>query len=67
MTPVSRIRRGGFIFVTFVGDHAPRHVHVYRDSRLVVKWDLDKRQPMEGVATRAILKIIDALVKEGKL
>jgi hypothetical protein len=64
---VSRFRRGGFILVTFVGDHAPRHVHVYRDNRLVVKWDLDTGQPMEGLATRAVLKIIDALVKEGKL
>jgi len=64
---VSRVRRGGFIFVTFVGDHAPRHVHVYRDSRMVVKWDLDNSQPMEGIATRAVLKLIEALVEEGKL
>ncbi len=64
---MSRIRRGGFIFVTFVGDHAPRHVHVYRDDRLVVKWDLDNEQPMEGSATRAIRKVIDTLVGEGKL
>lgn len=26
---VSRVRRGGFVFVTWVGDHAPRHVHVF--------------------------------------
>ena len=64
---MSRVRRGGFIFVTFVGDHAPRDVHVYRDSRLVVKWDLDHHQPMEGIATRAVLKLIEALVEEGKL
>jgi Domain of unknown function (DUF4160) len=64
---VSRVRRGGFVFVTFVGDHAPRHVHVYRDNRLVVKWDLDHNQPMEGAATRAVLKLIEALVEEGKL
>lgn len=62
-----RVRRGGYIFVTFIGDHAPRHVHVYRDNRLVVKWDLDNSQPMEGAATRAVLKLIEALVKEGKL
>jgi hypothetical protein len=64
---VSRIRRGGFIFVTFVGDHAPRHVHVYRDRRLVVKWDLENQQPMEGAASGQVLKLIRALVKEGKL
>ena len=64
---MSRVRRGGFIFVTYVGDHAPRHVHVYRNGRLIVKWDLDNHLPMEGAATRAILKLIDALVAEGKL
>jgi hypothetical protein len=40
---------------------------VYRDNRLVVKWDLDNGQPMEGLATRTVLKIIEALIKEGKL
>jgi hypothetical protein len=38
---VPKIRRGGFIFLAWVGDHSPRHVHVYRDGMLVVKWDLD--------------------------
>jgi len=39
---VSKIRRGGYVFVTWVGDHPPRHVHVYRDGELVAKWDLDR-------------------------
>jgi hypothetical protein len=55
------------VFVTFVGDHAPRHVHVYRDSRLVVKWDLDHNQPMEGRISRSVLKHIVELRKEGRL
>ncbi|MBV8217928.1 MAG: DUF4160 domain-containing protein [Solirubrobacterales bacterium] len=64
---MSRIRRGGFIFVTFVGDHAPLHVHVYRDSRLVVKWDLEHHQAMEGISTRTIVRLIEMLVEEGEL
>lgn len=64
---MSRIKRGGYIFVTFIGDHSPRHVHVYRDSRLVVKWDLDNGLPMEGEASRAVLKAIAALMEEGQL
>jgi hypothetical protein len=64
---VSRIRRGGYVFVTWVGDHAPRHVHVYRDRRLVVKWDLDNAQAMEGAASRTVLKLIKALIEEGQL
>jgi hypothetical protein len=33
---MSRIRRGNYVFVTWSGDHDPRHVHVYRGSRLVL-------------------------------
>lgn len=64
---MSRIRRGGFIFITSIADHAPRHVHVYRGRRLVVKWDLDNDQPMVGSATKAIRKHIVALRKEGRV
>ena len=31
------------MFLSWKGDHPPRHVHVYLSGRLVVKWDLDKR------------------------
>jgi len=41
--PVAKIRRGNFVLLSWVGDHAPRHVHVYRDGRQVVKWDLENK------------------------
>jgi len=53
--------------VSFKGDHSPKHVHVYKDGRMVVKWDLENWQPMKGQATRTVLKHIEALVEEGKL
>ena len=53
--------------MTFIGDHSPRHVHVYRGGQLIVKWDLDNGQPMQGAATRRILRIIEELVAEGTL
>lgn len=55
------------MFVTYIGDHAPRHVHVFRDSRLVVKWDLDHNEAMEGQISRSILKHIVQLRKVGRL
>jgi hypothetical protein len=64
---MTKIRRGGYVFVTWVGDHAPRHLHVFDDRRLVVKWDLEHRVEMEGVASRRIRRIIDELVDEGLL
>lgn len=61
---MGKIRRGGYIFITWQGDHPPRHVHVYREGRLVVKWDLDNRKPMRGEAPRKVLELIKELELE---
>ena len=55
------------MFITWKGDHPPRHVHVYRDGKLVVKWDLDDQKPMKGAATRRIVDLIAELESEGLL
>lgn len=55
------------MFVTFVGDHAPRHVHVFRNERLVVKWDLEHGAAMEGAVSRKILDLIAELQRQGRL
>ena len=61
---MTRIRRGGYIFLTWVGDHPPRHVHVYRDGELIVKWDMDNWKAMKGETTRRILQLIRELETE---
>ena len=40
---MSKVHRAGYVFLTWKGDHGPRHVHVYRGGRLVLKWDLVSR------------------------
>jgi len=62
-----KVRRGNYVFLTWTGDHSPRHVHVYRDGRLVVKWDLENWQPMAGKASRRLIRIIEELENEGAL
>ena len=64
---MGKYRRGGYIFITWKGDHPPRHVHVYRDDRLIVKWDLDHQKAMKGAITRRILELIAELESEGLL
>lgn len=64
---MSKIRRGGYVFLTWKGDHTPRHVHVYRDGKLVLKWDLDHHCAMAGEPTRRILRLIQELEDEGLL
>jgi hypothetical protein len=53
--------------VTWIGDHAPKHVHVYDDRGLVVKWDLDHEVPMQGRPAQRVLDLIRELQREGRL
>jgi hypothetical protein len=55
------------VFVTWAGDHTPRHVHVYRKGRLVLKWDLENGLPMQGKPTAQVMRLIAELQKEGLL
>lgn len=64
---MGKLRRGGYIFIWWKGDHPPRHVHVYRDGKLVVKWDLDNRKAMKGYAPKRVLNLIEKLESEGLL
>ncbi len=64
---MGKIRRANYVFVTWTGDHPPRHVHVYKDSKLVVKWDLENHVAMKGQANRRVLKLIAELEAEGRL
>jgi hypothetical protein len=62
-----KIRRGNFIFLGWVGDHSPRHVHVFRDDKLLVKWDLEHGCEMKGTASKQIQRFIKELQEEGRL
>lgn len=64
---MGKIRRGGLVFVTWIGDHGPSPVHVYEDQRRIVKWDLENDPPMKGEASAKVLTLIEELRREGKL
>ena len=64
---MGKIRLGGFIFVSYAGDHSPRHVHIYEDGKRAVKWDVENWLPMEGNATRKMVRVLEKLREEGRL
>ncbi len=64
---MTKIKRGGYVFLNWIGDHAPSHVHIYREGNLVLKWDLENNKPMVGKASRKLLQLISDLRTEGKL
>ena len=64
---MTRIRRGGYVFVTWIGDHPPRHVHVYQDDQLVLVWDLSANKSIRGEPSRRLVRMIGELRLEGLL
>ena len=64
---MSKIRKGNYIFLTWKGDHTPQHVHVYKNGKFILKWDLEARETMKGQATRRIIELIQELESEGLL
>lgn len=64
---MGKFRRGGYVFIFRKGDHDPRHVHIFRDGKEIAKWNLRDSVLMKGEITRKLLKLIEELVREGKL
>lgn len=64
---MTKVRRGGYVFLTWKGDHSPRHVHVYRDGKFVLKWDLENSKLMMGRGLQRVIILICELASEGKL
>ena len=66
---MGRVRRYGYTVEWFIGDHEPRHVHVYdAKGRFLRRFDLGRMVSMKGWKTdRNLLKLIHELQKEGRL
>ena len=64
---MGKIRRGGYVFISWVGDHDPKHVHVFKEGKEVLKWNLKAQAVIEGTATKKLRRLIAQLLSEGKL
>ena len=64
---MGKVKRGGYVFMSWKSDHPPRHVHVYREGKLIVKWDLDNEKAMKRAAAPVGRRLIRALPAEGRL
>jgi hypothetical protein len=66
---VGRIRRGGYIIEWFIGDHVPRHVHIYDSrGRFVGRLDTQKMKGIEDwKPDRKLVTVIKSLKREGRL
>jgi hypothetical protein len=66
---MGKVRRGGYIIEWFIGDHQPRHAHVYNSQRkLIGRLDVDRMTSVEGwTPDHKLVKVITDLKAEGRL
>jgi hypothetical protein len=66
---MGRIRRNGYVLEWFIGDHAPRHVHVYDSKgRFIGRFDLETMTGHESwIPDKKLLKLISDLQKQSRL
>ena len=66
---MGKVRRSGYVLEWFIGDHEPRHVHVYDTKhRLIGRLDVDGLVGVEGwTPDRKLVKLITDLKHEGRL
>jgi hypothetical protein len=66
---MGKVRRSGYVLEWFIGDHVPRHVHVYDSKgRLIGRLDIDRMMGVEGwKPDRKLVKLVYDLKVEGRL
>lgn len=66
---MGKIRRSGYILEWYIGDHEPRHIHVYdAKHRLIGRLDVDRLVGIEGwTPDRKLIKLVQDLINEGRL
>lgn len=66
---MGKVRRGGYVFIWWIGDHTPRHIHVFdKGGRLITRVNLETMQPMDIPKIQGkILVLIRELQHEGRI
>jgi len=66
---MGEITRRGYRIEWFIGDHSPRHVHVYDSKgRFIGRLDIQAMHGIEGwKPSRKLIKVIRELRSEGRL
>jgi len=66
---MGKVRRGGYIFEWWIGDHPPRHIHVSNSNgELLGRVATDNMEPVDDWRPpRKVVEIIRQLIDEGRL
>ncbi len=64
---MGREKRGGYLIEWWLGDHLPKHVHVYKDGKEIAKIVLPSLKVLNGKMNKKLKKILMELIKEGRI
>ncbi len=64
---MGREKRGGFLIEWWLGDHLPKHVHVYKDGKEIAKIVLPSLKVLNGKMNKKLKKILMELIEEGRI
>lgn len=64
---MGREKRGGYLIEWWMGDHLPKHVHVYKKGKEVAKVQIPSFLVLKGAVSKKLQKILKELTREGKL
>ncbi len=66
---MGKVRRGGYMFMWWIGDHSPRHLHVFdKNGKLITRFNLETMQAMDiPKVERKIVELIRELQNEGRI
>lgn len=61
---MGRIKRGGYLIEWWMGDHLPKHLHVYENGKEIAKIRIPEMRVMTGKISKKLKKILNQLLKE---
>jgi hypothetical protein len=66
---MGKIRRGGYVFEWWIGDHPPRHIHVSdSNGKLLGRIGLDSKKSIDPwKPPRKVIDIIEELQRTGRI
>ena len=64
---MGRIKRGGYIIEWWMGDHNPKHVHIYKAGKTVAKVEVPSLLVLSGKLNRRLLTLLKKLVESEKI
>jgi hypothetical protein len=61
---LGRIKRGGYLFEWWMGDHYPKHIHIYKNRKEIAKIRIPEMIVLKGKVNKNLRKIIEKLINE---